>query len=73
MTPGEAVQAQANREDGWPYPDNDRDIMEDRRAETQGPRCPHLANNYDDCWECWEDQRNGATPDRDLFDHGLSD
>ncbi len=29
MTPGEARQAEANREDGWPYPDDDSDLKED--------------------------------------------
>lgn len=71
LTPEEAVQAEANREDGWPYPDNDADLKEMRRATTES-ECSHLANNPDDCWECWEDQRQ-APPDPDLFAYGLSD
>ena len=29
MTPAEAKQAEANREDGWPYLDDDSDLKED--------------------------------------------
>lgn len=32
MTPGQAIQAQAAIDDGWPYPDNDSDLKEDNRA-----------------------------------------
>lgn len=55
MTPGQAIQATAAIEDGWPYPDNDADQREDRRAEIEEPECPHLTNNPDDCWECFID------------------
>jgi hypothetical protein len=50
MTPEQAMQAEAAREDGWPYPDDDADMKEAPDATT----CPHLNNSRDpeDCWEC---------------------
>ena len=44
MTPGQATQAQANVDDGWPYPDNDADLKEDRRDDLEGDTDPAV------CW-----------------------
>jgi hypothetical protein len=45
MTPGDAIQADANREDGWPYPDDDGDL----RAAAEDD----VKEDTDDDWEAF--------------------
>lgn len=57
MNQEDAIRAQANIDDGWPYPDNNSDMREET---TDAPACHHLNNSLDpeDCWECFIDSLN---------------